>query len=328
MRCQRLWQPTHTPCCRHTADASTDTVGPPPATRAPFTTLVMANLHTLAGGGNITLGVMMVVGLFLWAVGYRLFRVTVFALGFSAAAAIAFASFGAAGYRLGGDGTPTMLIVSLLVGIVGGFLALAMYMCGIFVIGFFLGVVFGSFVSAEVAKHIDDAATGSATGGAQALFVFIVLGCGLLFGIMALKFQRAIIIVSTSFSGAQNMVAASVCFAAGQGFALDGATLTLPLEAAKLTPVSYAAIWLTLGCIGCFIQHKYTGKGDHHSRRKQKPKVVILDDGASTVHVHNHTTVAMGAAPAAPGYVAPAYNGAYNGGQQGGYVAMGSYDYQ
>jgi len=267
----------------------------------------------ISTAGNIIMAVLFGIGLLFLFFGYRLFKVTLFTIGFIIGAAITYVCFVLASPETygQGDGGSIMagVLVSILAGISCGACAICLYMAGIFLIGFSLGATAGIMVSVVIfGRH---GATSSAP-------TFIILICGIAGGLAALKIQKAIIIVSTSFSGAQQVVLAGVVWAAGRDITFQHGTLMVPYGAANLSTGAYYIIIVVLAVIGIIVQAKITGKGDHHSR---EPKVIIVDGGGyeQQQHVVVNTTYAQ--APA--GYAPPGY--APPGGAPGPYAHGGAY---
>ena len=118
--------------------------------------------------------------------GYRIFKFILGLIGFLVGGAIA----GAIGFSMSENE-----IVVLLVGIVGGFigaaLMIALYFIGIFLIGALLGGVIGFVLYASV---------GNSPEAAVVLILAVVVG------VIALIFQKFMIIVSTGFGGAWGVV--------------------------------------------------------------------------------------------------------------------------
>lgn len=73
--------------------------------------------------------------------------------------------------------------------------------------------------------------------------------CGIVGGLLALKVQKAIIILSTSFAGSSQVVLSSICFVVGQTFTVNGPMPVAPYEAANRAwqrEGDAAALWLLL----------------------------------------------------------------------------------
>jgi len=169
--------------------------------------------------------------------GYRLLKIilglTGFFIGGVAAAAIA------------GDMTKetvVILIAGLVGGVVGAILMVAAYFVGVFVVGACLGYVGGAAAMGALGLHFDP------------LFLIVPAVLG---GVLALVFQKFMVVVSTAFGGSWGVVA-------GLGYFLNSAidprdpVGTFRLDGGLRTALVVS--WVVLGVLGIFSQLKSTGE--------------------------------------------------------------------
>jgi len=233
----------------------------------------------ISGAGKVAFAVVFAIGVLFLFFGYRVFKVTLFIIGFIIGAGITWAGFSIANPEVYGDagnhadGIMTGVIASIIVGIGCGACAIALYLLGIFLIGFSLGLFAGiigtAFIFGKTHIHYGEGSSSTAT--------IIILCCAIAGGLAALKIQKVLIILATSFGGASQVVLSSVCFVAGQSIVFTDGVPSPPYAGANLTVVSYNIIVVCLAAVGAVIQFKVTGKGDHHSRNKDK--VIIVNQG-------------------------------------------------
>ena len=118
--------------------------------------------------------------------GYRLFRIILFLIGLF---------FGGYFFGMIGYNFSQQLIIAVVIGFIGG-LILGLLLYYIYLIGvFILGAMFGSALAVLLSNSF---------GVFQNQIIVIV--CAIIFGILAVLFQKLLIILSTSFCGALYIV--------------------------------------------------------------------------------------------------------------------------
>jgi len=182
---------------------------------------------------NVIIGLSILVGAVQCFFGYRIFKfilgLTGFLFGGSLACVI--------GYTISQE-----KVVALLAGIIGGFIGAALmsalYYIGIFLIGAFLGGVLGTVLFAVVKSNPDF----------SVLFILAVIA-----GVITLIFQKSMIIVSTGFGGAWNVVIGITCFTTEL---IHFSNLDQLFRSGGSHFYAIVLCWLALGIIGVIVQHK------------------------------------------------------------------------
>lgn len=175
--------------------------------------------------------------------GYRAFKVVLGIVGFAGGA---YLGAGAGAYFTGGFGI-VAVITGLIGGLIGAALVSVVYYAGIFVLGALGGWVIYTMIA-------------GAAGYGPHLILLIVLA--LIGGILALFFQKFLIIVSTAFIG-------SWCIVSG-GFSLLGSDFG-PFDLfyapeRLLRPVGglntiVVICWVALGLLGSIFQFRFSDRG-------------------------------------------------------------------
>ncbi|MGM0745148.1 DUF4203 domain-containing protein [Rhodohalobacter sp.] len=181
--------------------------------------------------------VLVVLGILVGALqcfyGYRIFKFILGLFGFLLGGVLAAA--------IGLNFTQEVVVVFLF-GLVGGFigaaLMTALYFVGVFVIGSFLGGILGVVLYAVAESNPDPVA----------LLILAVIA-----GVIALVFQKFMIIVSTGFGGSW-MVVIGVAFFATQAINFSNLNQIFRPDGSHL----YAIIlcWLALGIVGVMVQYR------------------------------------------------------------------------
>jgi hypothetical protein len=178
-----------------------------------------------------------VLGIVLGAIecflGYRIFKIIVGITGF-----VVGASLGALLASADSQSQVIILLAGLLGGVVGAVLSVVFYFIGIFLIGAVLGAVLG-YVLFSLA---------STSPRAVVLLILAVIA-----GIVAVVFQKLMIIVSTAFGGAWGVVSGVASFARLAIGPLDTQALSY-LRPRTLYPLILC--WLALGLIGVVVQYR------------------------------------------------------------------------
>jgi hypothetical protein len=174
--------------------------------------------------------------------GYRIFKVVLGILGFLLGAYLA-AYFV---YGWSGGNEIFTIIAAIVGGIIGGSLITFLYFVGIFALG-----ACGAWILAVMIT--------SGSGHEIHLVVMIILAA--IGGVLALVFQKLIIILSTSFSG-------SLCVFSGIYFIADGGFSSIHViqdprillgYIEEVSPVTFI-LWLILAVAGVIFQYRSAGR--------------------------------------------------------------------
>ena len=182
---------------------------------------------------NVIMGLSILVGALQCFFGYRIFKFILGLIGFLLGGALA----AAIGYGISQEEA-----VALLSGLVGGFIGAALmvllYFVGVFLIGALLGGVLGAVLFA-VAESTPAPA--------------VVLILAVIAGVVALIFQKFMIIVSTGFSGAWNVVTGIAYFTTG---AIDPTNIGGLFRSRGGHLYAIVLCWLALGIVGLIVQYR------------------------------------------------------------------------
>lgn len=182
---------------------------------------------------NVIIGLSILVGAIQCFFGYRIFKVILGLTGFLVGGVLA----AAIGYAISQEE-----VVALLAGLVGGFIGAALmvtlYFIGIFVIGALLGGVLGTVLF-------------TVAGNDPEPVVLLILG--VIAGVLALIFQKFMIIVSTGFGGAWHVVSGIAHFTMGT---IDLTTIERFFSSGGSHLYATVLCWLALGIVGVMVQYK------------------------------------------------------------------------
>jgi len=201
----------------------------------------------------VLVGLGMLLGLIVCFLGYRLFKPVLFIAGFIVGAGVLFYAL----WFYTKVGLAVLIVAPILCGIVLGIFFIFVAMAGIF----FLGSVLGFLLFCMV--------VGSTDGGLIHDQTYIWVGMGassLVGGVLALIFQKKLIITATSFAGAYAVVIGADRYAKG-GFShvipqLIGSNHEL-IDATYRTYIEIGAC-VVLCIIGMYVQFRHTGKNCYH----------------------------------------------------------------
>jgi len=182
---------------------------------------------------GVSLGVGILVGLIQCFWGYRLFRLVLGIVGFLVGAALGWAI----GLAFIGEQWGAIL-GAILGGAIGAGLLSALYFLGVFVMGAILGAILG--------------ATLLGVGGLDQIPVLLIV-LGIVGGILAVIFQKAMIILSTAFSGAWSVVT-GIAYFLGGGYAWVG--LADELRRGGWQTIAILLAWIALGIVGSVVQFR------------------------------------------------------------------------
>lgn len=184
---------------------------------------------------NVIMGASIVVGAFQCFFGYRIFKVMLGLTGFLIGGTLAAAT----GYAVSQEEA-----VAVLAGLVGGFvgasLMVTLYFIGIFLIGALLGGMLGAVLFAVAESSPEPA---------------VLLILAVIAGVVALIFQKFMIVLSTGFGGAWNVVIGMAYFTTG---AIDTTNLERMLRSGGNHLYAILLCWVALGIVGVVVQYKTT----------------------------------------------------------------------
>jgi hypothetical protein len=155
-------------------------------------------LYLLAAG-------LIVLGLVNLLFGLKYAKIIIFLMGFAMSACSAYGIE----YATNKDAAVlTVILISLISGVIGGCVFYFCYHCSIFTIGFVLGagIVFTGFAFAGL------------TEGNAFITMILSIAAGIVAGIVALKVHDIVLIISTSFAGAAYVTWAICIFVANKDF--------------------------------------------------------------------------------------------------------------
>lgn len=182
---------------------------------------------------GVSLGVGILIGVVQCFWGYRLFRFVLGIVGFLIGAALGWAI----GLSFIGEQWGAIL-GAILGGLIGAGLFSALYFLGVFVMGAFLGAILGATLL-------------GVAGLDQIPVVLIVLA--VIGGIIAVVFQKAMIILSTAFSGSWSAVT-GIAYFLGGGYAWAG--LAGGLRRTGWPTILVLLAWIALGVVGSVVQFR------------------------------------------------------------------------
>ena len=182
---------------------------------------------------NVIIGLSILVGAVQCFLGYRIFKVILGLTGFLIGGALA----SALGYAIS-----QQEVVALLAGLLGGFigaaLLVALYFIGVFLIGALLGGVLGGVLFAVAGSDPEPA---------------VLLILAVIAGVIALIFQKFMIIVSTGFGGAFGVVVGITYFTTE---AIDPTNLERIFRSDGSHLYAILLCWIGLGIVGVIVQYK------------------------------------------------------------------------
>jgi hypothetical protein len=181
---------------------------------------------------NVIIGLGIIIGAIQCFFGYRIFKVILGLVGFLLGGALA----ATIGYAISQQET-----VALMAGLIGGLIGVAsmvaLYYIGIFLIGGFLGVVLGTVLFAAAVNNPEPA---------------VLLILAVIAGVIALIFQKLMIIVSTGFGGAWSVVTGIAHFTGS----IDLTNIERLFRSAGSRIYAIILCWLVLGILGVIVQYK------------------------------------------------------------------------
>jgi hypothetical protein len=224
--------------------------------------------------------VLIFVGLLFVSYGYRLFRIVVILTGFFL--------FGGATYLILyyalGEFHWWIILIALVVGLLGGVLLHFLYIVAIFCLGFLLGFVLSTVTWGG---YLADWIYGDAipTYFQVITWVVIVLAA-VLGGVLAIKFQKFLIVLATSVVGGYGIIAGADYligdgrFAASLSSIFSGIPVsyyTYPWGGMWMSYLMFVA-WALVSVIGVIIQLRVTGK--HHDHKH----IIVIGGSKKAYH--------------------------------------------
>ena len=200
------------------------------------------------------LNVLVVLGILVGALqcfyGYRIFKFILGLIGFILGSALT----ATIGYNFTQEEV-IVLLFGLMGGFVGAALMMALYFVGVFVIGGFLGSILGVVLYAVAESNPDPAA----------LLILAVIA-----GVIALVFQKFMIIVSTGFGGSW-IIVTGIAYFATQAINFSNLNQIFRPDGSHL----YAIIlcWLALGIVGVIVQYRSPSTNEPQSLGKTENEI-------------------------------------------------------
>jgi hypothetical protein len=174
--------------------------------------------------------------------GYRVFKVVLGILGFISGALLAVWM----AFDVFGRGQAVLILAGLLGGIIGAVLMVALYFVGIFLLGAWLGSLLGVLLTG---------------GGENPVATVIIVTLAVMGGIVAVFFQKLMIIISTSLGGSWSIVS-GVSHFVGAGFGPIRSFQYHPnlrvLRSMGVQGYIMLLCWVLLGVTGIIAQYRAT----------------------------------------------------------------------
>jgi len=183
------------------------------------------------------IGIFVIFGIIFGAIecffGYRIFKVILGVIGFLGG----FMMTSLVGNTMFVNGF-FMYLMGIIIGIIGAVIMIWLYFVGAFFIGAMLGGVIGTTLFGAVNLN---------PNGVILVIISIV------FGLLALVFQKYMIIIATAFIGSWHMVACITCLFDGKSCLTD---MTWLFKLGGSHNYLVTLMWFLFGFLGCFFQSK------------------------------------------------------------------------
>lgn len=192
---------------------------------------------------------------FFQTIGYRFLRISLFT---ESLAVSAFATYAVCKFY-SGLLFPSLLGVSLFVGVVFAVLATLVSICGLFILGFVLGAFTLLFFILAISPLV--------VIPSKWIVITILVVPGLFSALLILKFQKFLVVLSTSIMGAA-LISLATDFFFEEFLLVDYAWQIISVDdKIELCWLSWTifAIWPLLFGIGSFFQIKVTGRHVEHN---------------------------------------------------------------
>lgn len=181
---------------------------------------------------NVIIGLGIIIGVIQCFFGYRIFKVVLGLIGFLVGGALAITI----GYSIF-QHEAVALLIGLIGGLIGAASMVALYFTGIFIIGAFLGAILGSVLFAAAGNNPKPA---------------ILLILAVIAGVIALIFQKFMIIISTGFGGSWSVVTGIAHFTGS----IDLTNIDRIFRSSASLIYIILLCWLVLGITGVIVQYK------------------------------------------------------------------------
>ena len=181
---------------------------------------------------NVIIGLSILFGAVQCFFGYRIFKIILGLMGFLIGGVLA----AAMGFAVS-EQAIIALVSGLVGGIIGAALMVVLYFVGIFLIGAFLGGVLGTVLFAVAETYPEPV---------------VLLILAVITGVIALIFQKFMIIVATGFGGAWSVVTGIAYFTTG---AIDPTNLESMFRADGSQLYIIVLCWIALGTVGVVVQY-------------------------------------------------------------------------
>ena len=208
---------------------------------------------------NVIIGLGVLVGAIQCFFGYRIFKIILGLIGFITGGALA----GAIGYGISGE-EGVAFLSAIVGGAIGAALLIALYFIGVFLIGAFLGGLMGVILFGVSNTSPEPAV----------LLILALIG-----GVIALIFQKFMIILSTSFGGSWSMVTGIAYFTI-RGF--DPTNLKYFLRSGGTQLYAIILCWLALGIFGLIVQYRFLPKPSEKEITTEKKEHIDSAQQAAT----------------------------------------------
>lgn len=209
------------------------------------------NIRLPANLLNIIIGLGILIGSIQCFFGYRIFKIILGLIGFIGGGALA----GSIGYAISGE-EGVALLAGVVGGAIGAALLVALYLIGVFLIGAFLGSLIGIILF------------GLSNGSPEPAVLLILAVIG---GVVALIFQKFMIILSTSFGGSWSVVSGIAYFTI-RGF--DPTNLEYFFRSGGTQIYAILLCWVALGIFGLIVQYKLFPKSSEKELASEKKEPI------------------------------------------------------
>jgi hypothetical protein len=171
--------------------------------------------------------------------GYRIFKIILGLVGFLAGAFLA----GSVAYGISQNEWITV-IAGLLGGFLGSWLLVAIFFVGLFLIGALFGGMVGIVLMSPIHGRVE---------------IVALIGLAVIGGVVAIVFQKFMIILATSFSGAWAIVAGVAYI---NGISEDLVSFNQLYERDSSRFFLLLVCWILLGFAGLFVQYRIDARSD------------------------------------------------------------------
>lgn len=193
---------------------------------------------------SLLIGLIVLIGIACCFFGYRIFKLILGLTGFVIGGSLA----GTAGYGISGGKEAVTFLAGIVGGLIGAALIVTLYLIGVFLIGAFLGGLLGGVLFAVFNSNPE-----------SAVLLILAITCG----VLALFYQKHMIILSTAFGGAWSVVTGISFFTAGN-FNFTNVKQFLRFGGTHLYVTFFC--WIALGIAGFIVQYKPIPKAEEQKQ--------------------------------------------------------------